>query len=211
MLNRMIIYADITFINNFLMTFAILWALAKIMELEYSIVKLSIAAFIATIYLFIVLLIQVFNIYSPINVLLHIVLNLTAAFIIIKISFSDLNKKEALKVIIYFYLITFITIGTSISIFYLIGSTPYRPRIHLLILAFSTVFILANCAWSLFQRYKKVDQYFLPIKIYFKQRTVELIGLVDTGNSLSDPISGRPVVIVNLEKLYPLFPELVDK
>ncbi len=36
--------------------------------------------------------------------------------------------------------------------------------------------------------------------------TVELTALVDTGNLLSDPISGRSVVAVSLEKLAPILP-----
>lgn len=40
------------------------------------------------------------------------------------------------------------------------------------------------------------------------RRTVELLALYDTGNTLRDPLTGRPVVVVEGEKLSPLLPEL---
>lgn len=39
-------------------------------------------------------------------------------------------------------------------------------------------------------------------------RSVKLLALRDTGNTLQDPLTGRPVVVVEGEKLRPLLPEL---
>lgn len=39
-------------------------------------------------------------------------------------------------------------------------------------------------------------------------RSVKLLALRDTGNTLRDPVTGRPVVVVEGEKLRPLLPEL---
>jgi stage II sporulation protein GA (sporulation sigma-E factor processing peptidase) len=47
-----------------------------------------------------------------------------------------------------------------------------------------------------------------PITFTHRGRSVTLLALVDTGNTLSDPLTGRPVVVVEGEKLAPLLPEL---
>ena len=39
------------------------------------------------------------------------------------------------------------------------------------------------------------------------ERTVEFTALVDTGNTLTDPVSGRPVMVAEGERAAPLFPE----
>ncbi|MFW6281604.1 MAG: sigma-E processing peptidase SpoIIGA [bacterium] len=206
----MIIYADITFINNFLMTLAILWAIAKILEIDYSFLKLCFASVFATIYLFLFLIIQVSSISNPLYIILHIGLNILSAILIIKIAFSKLNKKMLIKSIVYLYLISFITIGSTISIFNLLGRTPYLPRIQLTILSFLVILIFANFAWSLFQNYKKIEDYYVPVKIYYQDQSIEVLGLVDTGNNLIDPISRMAVIVVNLEKIIFFFPELLE-
>lgn len=44
------------------------------------------------------------------------------------------------------------------------------------------------------------------VKITLASRSVTLSALVDTGNTLSDPISGRPVTVVSLNSVLTLFP-----
>ncbi|MGI5963201.1 MAG: sigma-E processing peptidase SpoIIGA [Lawsonibacter sp.] len=46
----------------------------------------------------------------------------------------------------------------------------------------------------------------LPAKIYLEGRCVQVLALVDTGNTLTDPASGRPVMVAEGECLKELFP-----
>lgn len=93
----MIIYADITFINNFLMTVAILWTIAKIMEISFSWKKLISGGLAANIYLFLSLI--MYSQKSGPVIFLQVILNLFSAYIIVKISFPGLNNKGYLKLV----------------------------------------------------------------------------------------------------------------
>ena len=44
-------------------------------------------------------------------------------------------------------------------------------------------------------------------KMRLGERTVSLTALVDTGNTLTDPVTGRQVVVAEGERLFPLFPK----
>ena len=46
----------------------------------------------------------------------------------------------------------------------------------------------------------------VDIKLHLDGRSVALTALVDTGNTLTDPVSGRPVVVAEGERLAGLFP-----
>jgi len=48
----------------------------------------------------------------------------------------------------------------------------------------------------------------LPLRLTHGGRTLVLLALRDTGNTLSDPITGRPVVVVEGRSLAPLLPGL---
>ncbi|MCL5935767.1 MAG: sigma-E processing peptidase SpoIIGA, partial [Firmicutes bacterium] len=59
-------------------------------------------------------------------------------------------------------------------------------------------------------RYIKTRQGFeavkLPVTIYFEGRGVTVRGLVDTGNSLCDPVSGEPVMVVEHSAIKDVLP-----
>ena len=46
----------------------------------------------------------------------------------------------------------------------------------------------------------------VDIKLYLRERSVCLTALIDTGNTLTDPISGRPVMVAEGERAAALFP-----
>ena len=55
-------------------------------------------------------------------------------------------------------------------------------------------------------RHSAADGELVDIKLYLGERSVSLTALVDTGNTLTDPISGRPVMVAEGERAAALFP-----
>lgn len=47
-----------------------------------------------------------------------------------------------------------------------------------------------------------------PVRLEFSGRTLELTALMDTGNTLTDPVTGRRVLVAEGASLSPLFPEV---
>lgn len=56
-------------------------------------------------------------------------------------------------------------------------------------------------------RYSKIRQEILPVTLFLDGRTVHLEALVDTGNTLADPLSDARVLIAEWEAVQPLFPK----
>lgn len=50
----------------------------------------------------------------------------------------------------------------------------------------------------------------VPLTLYRNGKHLSLPALVDTGNTLRDPLNGQPVVIVEGRTVLPLFPELAE-
>lgn len=55
-------------------------------------------------------------------------------------------------------------------------------------------------------RHSAADGELVDIKLSLGERTASLTALVDTGNTLTDPVSGRPVMVAEGERAGPLFP-----
>ncbi|HLV10368.1 MAG TPA: sigma-E processing peptidase SpoIIGA [Halanaerobiales bacterium] len=208
----MIIYADITFIINLLMTLAIIRVVAYLLEINIKWKRLLLASFLGTIYTFIVIFIQSLNFDFILKCSMHIFLNILTAILIIWVSFHNTGRKKLIKAIAYLYLVSFITIGTTISIFYIYGGAPYSTSKAFLNLAgLIILIILAKTGWRFLKSYLFPEQFCLPVKIYYQNYSIKLEGLIDTGNNLNDPLTGVPVMIIYLKSLLPVFPEKCQK
>lgn len=201
------------------MTLAICWAVGNILDYQYRICRLLAAAAVGTLYLFAVLILHTSllnNISLFISGLIHVIFNIMIAFLVIKISYPQLSKKNQIKGVGYLYLISFITIGSALSLFHIyngyLTTVDSRNKVLAILFGLLAVIVLSNFGWRLFQKYISPDNLFLPVKVYFNEKQIELIGLVDTGNSLNDPISGVPVIVASLVDIITLFPyEMQDK
>jgi len=190
------------------MTLAIIWVVGHLLEYKKRWWRLILSALLGTIYTFIVILLQLWQFPFYLNCFLHLFTNIITALVIVKIAFPDVSRKKYLKGVAYLYLVSFITIGTTLSVFYINGGTPFSAsKTFLILIGLVVLTLLGKVGWRLLQNYLTPEQFYLPVKIYFQDKTVELTGLVDTGNSLNDPLTNAPVLVVNLRDLLPFFPE----
>ena len=75
-----------------------------------------------------------------------------------------------------------------------------------LVAAFALCYALLRIVFS--RRVKLADQARVQVSLTLGARRSEFVALVDTGNSLTDPISGGAVIVVCPHALRPLFPGL---
>ena len=121
----MIIYVDVLFLNNTLMTFAIIWAVSHILNYKSSWWKLLIAAIFGTIYSFIIIYFKFISWPFGLKVIFHLTLNLLTALTMVYLAFGIRPKKQICRAVGYLYLVSFIVIGTILSLFYIYGVTPF--------------------------------------------------------------------------------------
>lgn len=193
------------------MTLAIIWAVANILQLNYRWWRLILAAVTGTIYFMVAIITQYMNYIPLINIIAHISLNIITALIMVKVAFKGLCKGKYMKAVIYLYLITFITIGTTLSIFYISGGSPFRAGMQRLLTGIFVLFVLGNLGWRLFQQYTTPEEYYLPVRVFCGKKELNFTGLIDTGNSLTDPLTGAPVIVINKEEVVSLISEDIQK
>ena len=114
-----------------------------------------------------------------------------------------------------FYLTSFTFGGVAFALLYfvrpqdilfqdgvLIGTYPIK-----MILAGGIVgFLIITIAFKNIKgRMSKNDMY-CNVKIYLKEKYVDITAIIDTGNFLREPITKMPVIVVEKEKLKDIFP-----
>ncbi|MBO7178707.1 MAG: sigma-E processing peptidase SpoIIGA [Clostridia bacterium] len=129
------------------------------------------------------------------------------------IAFMPKNKKLFLKVTLAFFLVNFIFGGVMYfaeitfnmtSVIYMNGTVYFD--ISLLFLVSMTLIcygLLLLGDYILKRRTSENTLY--DVKLYFRNETVELKALYDTGNHLTDGVESKPVIIAELYELLKLF------
>lgn len=91
----------------------------------------------------------------------------------------------------------------------LAGSGVFYSSLDLkmVLLSAAVCYVALTLAFQRIGRHTALSGELLPARLTLGDRTAEIMALVDTGNTLTDPVSGRPVMVAEGDSLNSLFPE----
>lgn len=210
-LRNMTIYLDIVLLENVVMNYIILFATGLINKTNIKQFRIIISSLIGALY-------AVMSFITNLNIYNTLILKIILSIAMIYIAFTPKNIKKLFKELLLFYLISFAFGGCAFFLLYyikpqeilskngiLIGSYPLKIAVLGGILGF----IIVNITFKLIK--DKIDKSNLicNVKICFEESFIEIKALMDTGNLLKDPISGYSVIVVEVNKLKEIVPEVV--
>lgn len=207
------IYADVVFFINFIMDFFIFWIVSKLYRRKTNYIRIFLGSALAA--LFYCLLIFIFR--------FNIILNILAALFILSISifvcFNPKNIKEFFKLMLLTNASAFAVGGAGIAIFYFTNITNIMGNLinfnikgfsfKILLSSTCIVFIIIKLFIKYYQRIIIKKQSFCKVKIFYEDAFLELNALIDTGNSLHEPISHKPVIVAEFMAVKELLPDAV--
>lgn len=205
----MTVYIDILFLENFILNFIILYATGLISKNKIKILKISLGSILGAIYVIITYLIK--N-----KMYLNILFKLILSIVIVYISFTPKSLKEMLKMIILFYLTSFVFGGAALGVIYMINSGKITIQNGVIIGSYTlrTIFIGAIIAFIvtiLAFRFVKTKlskkDLFCNIIIKINEKQIKTKAMIDTGNLLKEPITNIPVVVVEHTLLNEIIPK----
>lgn len=211
----MTIYLDVVWLLNLLLDLMILRLTASLAKAYARPLSLLMAAIVAA-------TIVPFAVYYPDALLLHPIGKVGYSFIIIWVGFGGKNIKRFMHIWLIFYFVTFV-IGGGLTAVHFMFSNPNYLTVHSL-LAWTTgfgdpvswLFVIIGfpIVW-LFTRktmdkqsltnYRHQQQFKVMINVIDKQ--IITTGYLDSANHLVDPISKKPVIIVDQTVIDQLFSE----
>lgn len=202
----MTVYADILFILNIYINYFLLKITASILHIKMKTSSSIISTLAAAASSFIIFL-------PPINKILLCIIKFLIALIIILIAFGKSKPLAVLKNTFIFFIVTcaFGGILTAVSnMNFAAGSltyknmTAYYPVSAAALAAFT---IISYAAVSLVQRFiipaKNITDDYVVV-ITEGNHDIELKGFADTGNTLVDMFSGKPVIVAGRKLIEPL-------
>lgn len=213
----MYVYIEQLLIENLIINYIILYVTKLLIKSDTSKTRIFIASIIGSIY-------TLSAFFPPIITIVKLISKIIVAVTIIRIAFKPKNIRIFLKIMATFHLVAFTFAGISLSLIYMANINAHINNGVFYISNFKVkkLAIAIAFGWILFQltfeylKNKNINaDNFVFLKIEFAKKEISLKGMIDTGNSLKDPINKLPVIIVEFLAIKDLFPieiqELFEK
>ncbi|NLM73280.1 MAG: sigma-E processing peptidase SpoIIGA [Clostridiaceae bacterium] len=206
----MVVYADLLFIENALANCLILKLASIISGCSVKIHRVLLAAALGAIYAVIA------TVFPEITVLSSIMIKIVVSVLMVLIAFKIRNFSEFLKrwgmMLLTAFLLAGCTYGLS-NIFeggvITYGGLMYvSPQGTLKAFMFSVglCIVLIRPIGRILSGKVLREGSIIPVLVRLGEKTVRFNALIDTGNSLVDPITGYPVMVVEAETVKEILP-----
>lgn len=202
----MIIYADVLVALNILITYILIVAVrvfCKIPTNKWVVMVASLVGGFSALIIF----------WENMNMVLSVVYKLICGGVIAGVAFLPKNMKTFLKTYLGFFLVSFL-FGGAVYAFQI----AFKPRNILyyngIVYFDMSISYLVGCVLSVYGVFL-IGDYFITrhtlkdskclLEITYNNMSVTIPAIVDTGNSLQDGLSGRPVIVAELSAIAPVF------
>lgn len=192
------IYIDILICVNLFINYLILLAVSRFMNIKTKLYRTLIGAMIGAAASLIILLPQLGG-------LVNIVIKIILSFIIVAAVYGIKDFKLTLKLICVFFLMTFVFCGAMLALWYIAypkGLTMRNSVVYInispqILIVFTVICYLIIRVIGRITGKSSDYKLYNKVRINVNGQTALLNAKLDTGNSLKEPFSGLPVIIVN--------------
>lgn len=209
----MYIVAEYLFLENLIINYILLETTRIITRTKVRKIRIVITAILSALYPFALF-------FDSTIFLTNFYMKIILSLIIVKIAYNSKNKNLYVKQLSAFYLMSFIFGGATLGLYYFINNPLNSifkenhfnigfPIKYLILGILFGVIVIINILSYYNDKILKED-FILDIDIYLNGKDVNLKGLIDTGNSLVEPLSKLPVFIVEYKTIKYLLPEDIN-
>lgn len=207
------VYADVVFLINFIMDFFIFLIVSKLAKKKVSYKRIILGALVASLLycfiIFIPVLQRIYNFFGAIVILM----------IAMMVTFKPSNVKELLKLLLLSHISAFSIAGAGIALFYytdlpnaignMISFNIQNFPFKILLITAATAYIVIKLSLGWIKNMFSKNKVFYPVKIFFNNTEINLNALVDTGNSLCDPVTNEPVIVAEFSVIKDFLPDSI--
>ena len=204
------IYADLVFAINLFMDFFIFWIGSRLIKKKIHMLRLFLGALLcATLYCVIIFTPKLYRYYNFFGSLIILMLGILVAF-------NPKKLSELIKLILYCHISAFAVGGVGMAVFYftnvsdflgsMIGVSINNFSLKLLITSTALVYIFIKIFGEMIKNQLSLKQSFCPVTISLNEEDISVNALIDTGNTLYDPLTGNPVIVAEFTKVKKFLP-----
>ena len=202
------IYIDVLIGVNLFINYFLLLAVSKFLSLSVKRPRLFAAAAFGAAGSLTILMPEV-------NLFLSFLFKLALSVAIVRAAYPFYGLKQLLREIAAFYIMSFSFAGFMLALWYFIApqgliiknSVVYFNISPLLLIILTVICYLIIRLINRFTGRQAPENLFCRIQVDFNGKSASCVAKIDTGNSLTEPFSNSPVVVVYKECIAALMPQ----
>ncbi|WP_236908569.1 sigma-E processing peptidase SpoIIGA [Clostridium sp. Cult3] len=207
----MYVYAEYLLLENIIINYIILYVTKKITRTRTRKIRLLIGALVGSIYTLVAF-------FPSLQFMGKFSIKLSISVLMVIIGFNPEKFNQFIKQISAFYMVSFAFAGAIIGIFYILNNSFHFTGISFkdsdelakfLIIGIVVALILIRYILKFYQIRVNKESFITNIIIGLNDREAQLTALIDTGNSLKEPISQKPVIIAEYKALENILPDSI--
>ncbi|MBC8590704.1 sigma-E processing peptidase SpoIIGA [Wansuia hejianensis] len=210
----MYIILEYYILENFIINFLILYITMLITKTKSNIKEIILGAGFSAVY-------SLIFFYPPLLFLGNFYMKILISIIIVKLTFKSKSFRLFFYQLLGFYTISFIFAGVIVGISWGRNNPAnlILNRVKLLEL-FKVKYIILGLIIAAFVSKKIFNytnkkntqrDYIIDVEVFLNGKSSTITALIDTGNSLVDPLTNRPVFVVEFHKIKDLLPKDIDE
>ena len=191
------------------MNIIILYATAIILKTKAKIIRIITSSIIGSIYAIITYL-------TEIEIYASSILKIILAIIMIYVAFNPQDVKKMFKQVVIFYLTSFVFGGVTLYLIYYIKPQDIMIKnglyvgdyiLKVVFLGAIVAFVMIKICFKIIKTKISSRDMYCKLRFKLNEKIVESKAMIDTGNLAKEPITNRPVIIVEsslLENIIPI-------
>ncbi len=197
------VWADVLWLVNFMADAVLLWSAGRFGGFVVRLPRILLSASLGAFY-------GVGVLYPLLAPLYLLPLPILCSLLMLWLAFGRMRLRRFGRLVAYFYLLAVILGGTTLAVRYLLGVWLLDTvRLVWLLPGMLAVMLLALLGVRFLRRSLRQNGRLVQAEISFDGRQVRLPCFLDSGNSLIEPVSGRPVLPVELAAVEKLLPQVL--
>lgn len=199
----MTIYLDIVLLENILLNYIIILSTAIISKEKIKFLKIILSSIVGGIFAIITYI-------TNLPIIWGVTIKIMISIIMMKIAFEERKINKFVKILIFFYLVSFTFGGIAFMLLFFInpqniiinenrfvGTYPLK----IAVLAGGLGFIIITIVAQIIKNKLTKNNMICELEIFYKGKNKKMKTMLDTGNLLKEPISNEDVIIVEKESL----------
>lgn len=206
-----VVYADVLFALNFGINFLLLWTTGKLAKNPVKLWRMAVGAALGALY-------AVLMFFPSLGLYYTILAKFLFSMCMVALSYKIERWKNFLVLLALFYMVSFTFGGAALGLFYFtdigaaFGAVVSNGVLYMnfpweiLLVSSAVAYAVISIGWRLYRRVVNGKNLILKLSLTVDEKSVSVDALLDTGNTLFDPLSGLPVVVAEKAAIAPILP-----
>ncbi len=197
----MVYYIEYVFAENFLIDFILLFITGKLIKKVIVYKRLVAASVVGAAYV-------ILAAYISKDFMTGFIVKFSVSVLMLTIAFDSKGILNTIRIVICFYIISLIMVGVITALYYL---TYDRLTVNAIIISLFLGYIALHFFFREVKSRIDKSNYMRSVTIKIGECKKSLNAFIDTGNELVDPMTGKPVIVTNINSIRNILGEELYK